>query len=829
MKNIKKSVAVSISVSILLGIFLGLTVYLFYAIANRVTLKDPSPAQRSVVLDASWNRYFRNPSTTEEQKAYIDAMLDEVIELGADGIIWSARTTDGTLLFRSRARTVKTAEAVTANDGLLNRFDPLKYMVQGANQRGITLALLATDEGGSALTYSQCETQLSEAVARVANHYRMYLCAQADSNSNNGDYLSLYDSLSYYYTFAPAGSKLEDTLWWSVRCDSSPEILTAAMAAQGSDCNVILGNYSALAADPSKLELFWYWNRTLTQPQPDLTAVMSNKTVPQTLALGYPRTLNEQGSYTISTSTCFLMGTSNPGQNLTIEGGSFEEETTVERHGSRGVWGILVNLATGDNNFILKQGEEMLSFTIQRPQPTTSSPGGSTPEDGSTAAQEGQKLRVTETLCSALYSLNSGDNISQTLYKGAVATIRNSKQVTWSGKRTYAYQLSTGDWVLSGNVELIPMEEGKRLMTNEEFKAALEQKRKEIAKEKGIKVKDVKDEDVEKEVDLYAVDMVSSVPDAAFTGITVSQEETTHCQVLTLEGSGTPAVFHQWEGNTLKLTLLDAAIENNLPDADSFVQSYSVYNSTANNSATIVMEFSDSDPLWGWNVQYENGTTKIYLKKSPTVSTAPTGPLTGVTVLLDPGHGGDDEGAMGAAGGDAPFEREVNLAEATAARYRLEQLGATVHMTREDDTYYTLGERVEAMDTLRPDFFIALHHNSSELTNDINDRRGTEAYWFYTEGKDLAQRLVANVTAVTGRNDRGNFYDYYYVTRSNICPAVLLENGFMTNPGEYESVSDVTTLWAEGGAVAKAVLQCVQSGYTEAVENADLGFNPDKP
>lgn len=819
MNNNRKRTAVWVSVSILLGIFLGLSVYLGYAIVNRVTLDDPSPAQRAVVLDASWNRFFRNPSTTEEQKAYIDEMLDQVNTLGADGIIWSARTTDGTLLFRSRTGQVKTADAVTANDGLLNRFDPLKYMVQGANKRGVSLALLATDEGGSALTYGQCETGVGEAVSRIANKYRMYLCAQADSYPEAGEYLKLYDSLSYYYTFAPAGSKLEDTLWWSVRCDSSPEILTAAIATQGSSCRVVLGNYSALKADPSRLDLFWLWSRPITAPQPDLTAVMSGKTVPQTLALGYPRSKNDQGIYTVNTAACFLMGTSNPGQSLTIEGGSLGDIIEVERYGNRGVWGILVDLTVGLNSFTLKQGDENLTFVIDRTVPATGNPGGPVPEDGSKAAQEGQKLRVTETLCSALYNLNSGDNISQTLYKGAVATVQSSKQVTWSGKRTYAYQLSTGDWVLSSNVELIPMEEGKRLMTNAEFKTALEQKRKEIAKEKGIKEKDVKQEDVEKEVDLYTTDVVSSEPDGAFNGITVSQETTTRCQVLTLEGKGTPAVFHEWEGNTLKLTFLDAAIEEEAPPADDFVKNYTVYNNPVNNSFTIVMEFGEDAPLWGWNARYEEGTTRIYLKKAPAVSTAPTGPLTGVTVLLDPGHGGTDEGAMGAAGGDSPFEKELNLGEATAARYRLEQLGATVYMTREDDSYYTLGERVERMDELRPDFFIALHHNSSELTVDVNDRRGTEAFWFYTESKDLAQHLVENVTGVTGRRDRGNFYDYFYVTRSNICPAVLLENGFVTNPGEYESVSDVTTLWAEGGAVAKAVLQCVRSGYTDAVTN----------
>ena len=64
---------------------------------------------------------------------------------------------------------------------------------------------------------------------------------------------------------------------------------------------------------------------------------------------------------------------------------------------------------------------------------------------------------------------------------------------------------------------------------------------------------------------------------------------------------------------------------------------------------------------------------------------------------------------------------------------------------------------------------------------------GTECYWFYTEGKPLAQALVDRFTAATGREARGVFYNYFYVTRSNLCPAVLLETGFVSSPTEYQS------------------------------------------
>ena len=117
--------------------------------------------------------------------------------------------------------------------------------------------------------------------------------------------------------------------------------------------------------------------------------------------------------------------------------------------------------------------------------------------------------------------------------------------------------------------------------------------------------------------------------------------------------------------------------------------------------------------------------------------------------------------------------------------------------------------RVEMLNGQKPDFFIALHHNSAALTTDLTNRGGIEAYWFYTEGRPLAERLVERIGTAAERRQRGVYYDYYYVTRSNICPAVLLETGFVTDPVEYEKVADETMIWVEAGSIAQAVLDCV--------------------
>jgi N-acetylmuramoyl-L-alanine amidase len=209
-------------------------------------------------------------------------------------------------------------------------------------------------------------------------------------------------------------------------------------------------------------------------------------------------------------------------------------------------------------------------------------------------------------------------------------------------------------------------------------------------------------------------------------------------------------------------------------------------------------------------VRYGQDGVEILLKKTPRLSDNPDAPLEGVRILLDAGHGGEDNGASGCAGIDGPLEKDLNLALTLAAKARLEQLGAWVSLTRSDDSYLSLAQRLEMVNSQAPDFFISLHHNSIALTRDTLDVNGTECYWFTPQSEDLAAALTSRFAAAFGCNDRGAREDYYFVTRTTACPAVLLESGFVTTALEYERCTDEAGLWAEGGAVAEAVLSILE-------------------
>ena len=466
----------------------------------------------------------------------------------------------------------------------------------------------------------------------------------------------------------------------------------------------------------------------------------------QTLAIVSPDPASK-----VYTDTIFLMGTSDPSQPLTVNG------QEVERYGSYGMWGLEVSLTEGDNVFTAQQGETTASITLTKPAPSTgsgSSGGSQIVSDGSVAAQPGQLLRVTSTLASALSDYQDTSTIAMTAYEGAVAQVMDSVSFVNGTTRTYAYQLPDGNYIKASDCELL--EEG--------------------------------------------------TAQAAFTGLSASEENGS--EYLTFAGNGTPYYSHTWEGNEFTLHFYSATFSGEFPQSFGFVGT-SVTVEPEENGFALHITFQDSDPLWGYFVDYtQEGGTRIALKHQPAIRAVSTAslPLDGVTVLLDPGHGGDDMGAPGSPVEDFPQESELNLSAALAAKYRLEQLGATVTMTRDTDVFYTLAERMEMLNSQKPDFFIAIHHNSAALNSDLNQVGGTEAYWFYTEGKPLATALSANVSLATERNDRGPKYSAFYVTRSNICPAVLLELGFVSNPAEYESCATLEGLWAEGGAIAQAVL-----------------------
>lgn len=174
----------------------------------------------------------------------------------------------------------------------------------------------------------------------------------------------------------------------------------------------------------------------------------------------------------------------------------------------------------------------------------------------------------------------------------------------------------------------------------------------------------------------------------------------------------------------------------------------------------------------------------------------------GFLVVLDPGHGGDDPGAIV---GEA-MEKDINLAVALLVQEQLsEQEGVTVLMTRNQDVFLTLTDRAELANKENADLYISIHANALE-----NNDSFAGIFTFYhpkkSSDKAVAETIQSSIISISGGFDRGIRSEDYAVLRETNMPAVLIETGFMTCPEELNMLldADYQKLLAQG--IAQGIL-----------------------
>jgi N-acetylmuramoyl-L-alanine amidase len=180
-------------------------------------------------------------------------------------------------------------------------------------------------------------------------------------------------------------------------------------------------------------------------------------------------------------------------------------------------------------------------------------------------------------------------------------------------------------------------------------------------------------------------------------------------------------------------------------------------------------------------------------------------PLAGVKILLDPGHGGpEDTGATGPTGYP---EKNVTLIMSKLVREQLQARGAIVYMTREDDKDVPLQDRVAMIDKLKPAIAISIHYNSLPDDGDAQNTQGMGGFWYNTQAHSLAAFLHNYIVKQLGRPSYGVFWDNLALTRPTTAPAVLLELGFMSNPVEFEWVTNPQEQPKLANAIAEGITE----------------------
>jgi N-acetylmuramoyl-L-alanine amidase len=179
-------------------------------------------------------------------------------------------------------------------------------------------------------------------------------------------------------------------------------------------------------------------------------------------------------------------------------------------------------------------------------------------------------------------------------------------------------------------------------------------------------------------------------------------------------------------------------------------------------------------------------------------------PLTGIKILLDPGHGGAELGSRGPTGYP---EKDINLVISKLVQEQLIAQGATVYMTRDDDRDVSLPERVAMIDKLEPAIALSLHYNALPDDGDAVNTKGLAAFWYHPQAHNLAVFLHNYLVTKLRRPDYGVYWNNLALTRPATAPSVLLELGFMINPTEFE--------WIVNSQEQKKLASAIAQGITE--------------
>jgi N-acetylmuramoyl-L-alanine amidase len=184
--------------------------------------------------------------------------------------------------------------------------------------------------------------------------------------------------------------------------------------------------------------------------------------------------------------------------------------------------------------------------------------------------------------------------------------------------------------------------------------------------------------------------------------------------------------------------------------------------------------------FWGYGGRYENGKFILRIRKKPAFSPTRQGTLTGLKIMLDPGHS-KDTGAVGPTG---LAEKDVNLWIARQLKAVLESKGAKVLMTRTGNEDVPLYNRPDTAIKEDVDLLISVHNNA--LPDGINPftNNGTSTYYYFPQARLLADLIHQHMLKATGLPDYGLYYGNLALTRVSECPAVLVECAFMMIPDQ---------------------------------------------
>ncbi len=173
-------------------------------------------------------------------------------------------------------------------------------------------------------------------------------------------------------------------------------------------------------------------------------------------------------------------------------------------------------------------------------------------------------------------------------------------------------------------------------------------------------------------------------------------------------------------------------------------------------------------------------------------------------VVLDAGHGGSDYGAIR----EGINEKDITLDVTQRVEAILRSKGYKVALTRNNDTYVSLEDRVDFSEKEEPEIFISIHVNSAVST----DPSGIETHYYHDYSKELADVVHKHlVKEIPNSKNRGLFKSKFYVINHTTVPAILVEMGFISNVDERNELITDSRKQKTAKAIAEGIIEYLKA------------------
>ncbi len=170
--------------------------------------------------------------------------------------------------------------------------------------------------------------------------------------------------------------------------------------------------------------------------------------------------------------------------------------------------------------------------------------------------------------------------------------------------------------------------------------------------------------------------------------------------------------------------------------------------------------------------------------------------VNGATIVIDPGHGYTGRSAFDPGAVGHIKEQEANLAIAKYVEQMLSDAGANVIRYKTESETYPTENRSDTARQYKPDMFVSIHCNSAASESGT----GAEAYYFTPFSQPLAKYISEELGSYIkseihsdGYGNRGEKYNYFWVTLQQDFPSVLVETAFVTNYAEAMALADASS------------------------------------